>query len=191
MGATGIGLLLPLSESPVIQLATHPLTLEFAAGCLIARIYFLGKFFSGWPFLVLALVWWLAGYGIHIELGYGLEPIGLWCVLLFGTPATLSVFALSNIERVTGRIPPGWIVLIGDAAFSIYLSHILVISTFGRIWEGLAIAGSGVNIIALLIMLLIALTIGIASYQLLERPLLRFTRHFEEVVIRIKNNRSP
>ena len=189
VGVVGIGLL-PLSEIPVIQLATNPLTLEFVAGCLIARLYFLRKFSSGWPCLVLALVWWLVGYGVHIELGYGLEPNNWWRVLLFGAPATLSVYALVNMERETGRTLPGWIVLIGDAAFSIYLSHVLVISTLGRIWGGLAIAGSGVNIIALLIMLLFAIIIGIASYRLLERPLLRFTRHFEEVVIGTRFDRS-
>ena len=163
---------------------THPLTLEFIAGCVIARIYFLKQYSSsGWYFLVLALIWWLVGYGIHAVQGYGLEPTGWLRVLLFGIPAALVVYALVNIERATEQKLPYWLVLIGNASFSIYLSHVLVISALGRIWGGLAIVSYGGNIAALLVILLSVLAIGILSYQILERSLLRFTQRFEEVVV--------
>jgi peptidoglycan/LPS O-acetylase OafA/YrhL len=133
------------------------------------------------------LIWWLVGYGIYAVQGYGLEPTGWLRVLLFGVPAALVVFALTNMERATEQKLPYWLELIGNASFSIYLSHVLVTSALGRIWGGLAIVNSGVNVAALLVILLSALAIGILSYQILERPLLRFTRRFEDVVIGIKN----
>ncbi|MFI3222011.1 MAG: acyltransferase [Methylococcaceae bacterium] len=184
VGAIGVGVALPLTGNPFVQVITHPLTLEFIAGCVIARIYFLKQYSSsGWYFLVLALIWWLVGYGIHAVQGYGLEPTGWLRVLLFGIPAALVVYALVNIERATEQKLPYWLVLIGNASFSIYLSHVLVISALGRIWGGLAIVSYGGNIAALLVILLSVLAIGILSYQILERSLLRFTQRFEEVVV--------
>jgi peptidoglycan/LPS O-acetylase OafA/YrhL len=191
IGAMGMGFALPLTSNPVVQVVTHPLTLEFIAGCVIAHIYFLKRYgSSGWYFLVLALIWWLVGYGIHAVQGYGLEPTGWLRVLLFGVPAALMVFALVNMERATGQKPPYWLVFIGNASFSIYLSHIIVMSALGRIWGGLAIVNYGVNVAALIVILLSVLAIGIFSYQILERPLLRFTRRFEEVVAGSKNGQS-
>lgn len=190
-GAMGIGFALPLASNPVVQLMTHPLTLEFIAGCVIAHIYFLKQYdSSGWYFLILALIWWLVGYGIHAAQGYELAPTGWLRVIIFGVPAVLVVFALVNIERAAEQKLPYWLVLIGNASFSIYLSHVLVISALGRIWGGFAIVNSGVNLAVLLVILLSALAIGILSYQLLERPLLRFTRRFEKVVAGSKNGQS-
>jgi len=190
-GAMAMGFALPLTGNPVAQVVTHPLTLEFIAGCVIAHVYFLKRYSSsGWYFLVLALIWWLVGYGIHAVQGYGLEPTGWSRVLLFGVPATLLVFALVNMERANEQKLPYWLVLIGNASFSIYLSHVLVISALGRIWGGLAIVNTGANVAALMVILLSVLAIGILSHQILERPLLRFTRRFEEVVAGSKNGQS-
>jgi exopolysaccharide production protein ExoZ len=181
IGAMGMGFAVPLAGNPVAQVVTHPLTLEFIAGCVIAHIYFLKQHgSSGSRFLIPALIWWLVGYSIAVH--YGLELTGWLRVLLFGVPAALVVFTLVNMERATEQKPPYWLVSIGNASFSIYLSHILVISALGRIWGGLAIVNSWVNVAVLLVIFLSALAIGILSYQILERPLLRFTRRFEEVV---------
>lgn len=188
IGSIGMGFALPLTGNPVVQVVTHPLTLEFIAGCAIAHIYFLKRYrSSGSYLLILALIWWLVGYGIHVVQGYGLEPTGWLRVLLFGVPASLVVFALVSMEKGTEQKLPYWLVLIGNASFSIYLSHVLVISALGRIWGGLVIANAGVNIAALLVILLSVLAFGILSYQILERPLLRFTRRYEEVIVGIKN----
>ena len=127
----------------------------------------------------MAFIWWIAAYGIYVSLGFGLEPVNAIRVVLFGVPAALTVFGLVNIEKTTGLTPPKWLVIIGDASFSIYLSHVLVISTIGRVWNKLGIINAFGNGIALIVICASALAIGMLSYRFLERPMLNITRRFE------------
>ena len=191
-GVVAIGIVpeLELTGNPFIAVATSPFTLEFIAGCVIAYTYFIKKYNSSvlHYFIIVSLVWWLVGYGIFVVETHALEPLSVWIrILIFGIPATLVVFSLVNIEREMGQKLPNWLILIGNASFSIYLSHILVISALGRIWGVGLIKNPWMNFTALLTIFLSAIAIGILSYQRLERPLLRFTRRFEKVVVGIKN----
>lgn len=167
--------------NPMIELACHPLTLEFIAGCFIAYASFKNKFSSlALQSLILGFIWWIAAYGIYVSLGLGFEPGNEIRVALFGVPAALTVFGLVNIENTTGLKPPKWMLTIGDASFSIYLSHVLVISAAGRIWSKLEIVDTLGNIFALSLICASALVIGILSYFFLERPILSITRRFEQ-----------
>ena len=181
-GIAVIGSYLLFSEenNPIIQIMSHPLTLEFIVGCFIAYASFTNKLSSlAWKSLFLAFIWWIAAYGIYVSLGFGLEPVNAIRVVLFGVPAALTVFGLVNIEKTTGLTPPKWLVIIGDASFSIYLSHVLVISTIGRVWNKLGIINAFGNGIALIVICASALAIGMLSYRFLERPMLNITRRFE------------
>lgn len=188
--ATGIVPELASTGNPFITVATSPFILEFIAGCVIAYTYFIKKYNSTvlYYFIIVSLVWWLVGYGIFVAETHELELRNVWIrILIFGIPATLAVFSLVNIEREMGQKLPNWLILIGNASFSIYLSHFLVISALGRIWGSGSIKNPWMNFTALLTIFLSAIAIGILSYQRLERPLLRFTRRFEKVVVGNKN----
>lgn len=84
--------------------ATSPLMLEFAAGVLIA---FLPKR-HGWAFIAASAIGWLALYGHHRVISYGI-------------PSALLVYGALGLEPkfANWRFP----VLIGDASYSIYLTH--------------------------------------------------------------------
>ena len=174
-------LLLSPIENPTIRLITNPLTLEFIAGGLIARLHFSEKSFFGWPFLIVAFIWWLSGYGFCAKLGLGPESSNWLRVLIFGIPAAFAVFALVTMEKNSQWQLPAWLVLIGDASYSVYLSHTLVFAAIWRIWAKFGIAGSWANGIVIVTMLLSSLIIGMVSFQLIERPLLKFTRRFEPI----------
>lgn len=175
---TGCLLLAPI-ENPTILLITNPLTLEFIAGGLVARLHFSGNSFAGWPFLIIAIAWWLLGYGICVKLGLAPELSNWLRVLIFGIPAAISVCALVSMEKNSKWQLPSWLVLIGDASYSVYLSHTLVFAAIWRIWGEFGVAGSLGNGIVLVTMFFSSLVIGKASFQLIERPLLKFTRRFE------------
>ena len=180
---TGCLMLSPI-ENPTIQLITNPLTLEFIAGGLIARFHFSGNSFAGWPFLIIALAWWLLGYGICVKLGLVPESSNWLRVLIFGIPAAFSVYALVTIEKNSKWQLPIWLVLIGDASYSVYLSHTLVFAAIWRIWGKFGVVGPWANGIVLVMMFLFSLVIGMASFQLIERPILKFTRRFESALVR-------
>jgi peptidoglycan/LPS O-acetylase OafA/YrhL len=182
-GVTSVAgsLLLYPIENPALQLITNPLTLEFIAGCLIARLHFSGNLLSGWPFLVIALAWWLIGYGFCVQLGLAPESSNWLQVLIFGIPAAIAVYALVSMEKKSKWQLPGWLVLIGDSSYSVYLSHTLVFAAIWRIWGKFGVVGSLGNGIVIVTMLLSSLVIGKLSFQLIERPLLKFTRRLESV----------
>jgi exopolysaccharide production protein ExoZ len=171
------------AESPLIQLATNPLILEFIAGALIARWSFSGKPASGWLFLAIALLWWMAGYGVAVNLGLAPESSEWRRVLVFGVPAALGIHGLVALEKHSGWILPDWLVSLGNASYSVYLSHLLVIATLGKIWERLGLTGFWVNGVVLGGMLVSVVVFGMASFRLMERPLLSFSRRYEKAFI--------
>ena len=172
-------LLLSTSESPTIQLITNPLTLEFIFGSLVARLHFSENQFSGWPFLIVAFAWWLLGYGICVKLGLAPESSNWLRVLIFGIPAAFLVSALVTLEKNAKWQLPNWLVLIGDASYSVYLSHTLVFAAIWRIWGKFGVAGSWANGLVIVTMFFSSLVIGLVSFRLSERPLLKFTRRLE------------
>ena len=179
-GATITGsLLLFPNENPTIQLITNPLTLEFIAGGLVARFHYSGKAFAGRPFLIMALAWWLLGYGICVKLGLAPESSHWLRVLIFGIPAAISVYALVAMEKNSRWQLPIWLVLIGDASYSVYLSHTLVFAAIWRIWGEFGVTGPWANGLAIVTMFVSSLVIGMVSFQLIERSLLKFTRRLE------------
>jgi peptidoglycan/LPS O-acetylase OafA/YrhL len=174
-------LILSPVKSPDVHPIANPLTLEFIAGGLIARIHFsaTSTAYRGYVFLALAFVWWALGYAICMKLGLPLGQSAWLRVLLFGVPAAFAVYALVTIEKYAQWQLPSWLISIGDASFSIYLSHVLVIAMIGHIWEKIGIVGSWMNGSVLMVMFFSTLSIGLLSFQFIERPLLKFTRRFE------------
>ncbi len=168
----------PPSPSPAVALAIHPLTLEFIAG---AGLGLMAPRWRRIPTAGFAGVAILAGsVGLWLYAGYrGLtnDPLpdpGLR-VLLFGIPAwTLVAWAVR--AEMGGHYLLRTLQRIGDASYSIYLSHLLVLVAGGRLWAVWAGDGIADNRLALPLLLLAVLVTGQWSYRWLERPLLDLTR---------------
>ena len=77
------------------------------------------------------------------------------------------------MEQSTGFTGARWLRAVGDASYSIYLSHILSLSCCIQVWKRCQAAGTLVNLFALTMMALTSLAIGFASYQFIERPVQR------------------
>jgi exopolysaccharide production protein ExoZ len=168
--------LLP-SEIATIQLIAHPLTLEFISGCLIAQVYLSGN--GGLPRTALAcgLLFWLVAYTVYSgAFGYGMAAVEWRRPLVFGIPAALVCYGLALLERDSSYVLPGWVVDVGNSSYSIYLSHLLVISALGRIWALFRIENALLNLAGLIGILIVAIVVGKASYRWLEKPALGFTR---------------
>lgn len=103
------------------------------------------------------------------------EPQEWWRVFIFGIPAMLIVFFVINAER-SGCIINRFLVKIGDASYSIYLSHILTINVVGRIWSIFSVNEIYDNIIMIPLILIITIGVGFISYIIIEKPLLSMMR---------------
>lgn len=164
---------------PALRLISHPLTIEFIGGSLMA--VFTAKRKSSLPasFSLLSSVLILSvaifGFVLQWQTTGLVEPPGWWRILIMGVPALLIVYCLVQAEQ-QHLVLPGPLCRIGDISYSIYLSHILTLSLIGRIWAKFVTDATVDNWIVLPIMLLAVIVVGLVSYVKVERPMIAVSR---------------
>lgn len=140
----------------ILRQWTTPLLLEFAAGLALATRVQPSGAGKGLAMLGIGVVWLvgLAALGIYDQ------PYRL---LTWGVPAVLIVCGALAVERA-GRWPSGLRVLEigGDASYSLYLLHGIVISLMTKIL--------GTTLTAKVATATTAILVALASYRLFERP---------------------
>ncbi len=100
-------------------------------------------------------------------------------VYLFTPPYLLMIYGAVAMERNNSNsIAPAWAIRIGDISYSVYLTHILILSALGHIWTLFSQPGYWDNILMIVIMLIAVLVGGQLSYKLAERPLLKLSHRF-------------
>jgi exopolysaccharide production protein ExoZ len=156
-----------LLHSATIEMITNPLTVEFVLGAGVALAIRRGWRDGDW----LCLVGGCALFPLSSSFFDPLDFEGLR-VFCFGLPALLILYGAVSLESRLRFQFPRWLQTLGDASYSIYLSHILVISGVGRIWSSIRQPGLWENALAILTMFAAAFGFGLASYRWIERPLL-------------------
>jgi peptidoglycan/LPS O-acetylase OafA/YrhL len=147
---------------------------EFVMGCAIGWLYANGHLAR-----VSVPVAWLGIVGASVAFAiFGANSPDVPRVILFGIPAAALVAGAVCLDQ-HGRIEfsAGWKFL-GDASYSIYLVHLMVIIVVAKVWTMASLPTEG--LLNALIFMSIAMAIGtlggIASYLYLERPMLNFFR---------------
>jgi len=175
------------------QFLTSPFLLEFFSGALVARWLAIRSegpalgWFLGGTFLFLAGGWINESvYSGQIEQGFHVVPR----VFVYGLPACMILAGLVRMENMgTGtnpratkrlRAPARFSALTGGASYSIYLSHILILTI---VWNtGLSdfiASWPGFMIIAIYLLLMLSiLGYSVLHYILLERPLHRLFKRW-------------
>jgi exopolysaccharide production protein ExoZ len=173
----------PGFTSAGVRLAAHPLTGEFIFGALAARLIFAQKIRGGGlPVLFSGCALLLAGFVSYGVFNPGSLPDGWMRVFMFGVPYAAIVYGAVAVEKTRGVVFSRAIRRVGDTSYSIYLSHVLVISFFGRIWNHVAVEGILDNLLVLPTMLAAVILTGSISYRFLERPMLMAARRFNAAV---------
>ena len=156
--------------APPWQLYTSPLLLEFACGALLAMAFCAGRI----PRRQFGIVLILAG-ACSLVLSELHPPAAdsYWRLIAWGLPAVCIVAGALSFD---GKFFSRTLKAAGDASYSIYLTHTLVISAIKHAL--LAIGVNGLMGGVLLIALGIAASglFGFAVYSLIERPLLAYVR---------------
>lgn len=167
---------------PLLKIIFHPLTVEFIAGCIVALVIFRGHtgygrsyFYGGVALLLFSTI------GCYAYSGSSL-PDGWYRVLFFGVPCSLMVYGAVASEFQTTLRFPRWLNAIGDASYSIYLSHVLVLSFMGRVWYRLGKEGLYDNFLMIALMILCVMIYGHFSFQYIEKPMIRGFRHLRTAV---------
>lgn len=98
------------------------------------------------------------------------HPLAIAC---FGVGAALSIIGFAKLEELGEvRVWP-WLEYLGDASYSIYLTHFLAISLLAKIVTRLDAAAHLPALVWFVLVSAASLLAGMAFYQGVERPLLR------------------
>lgn len=161
------------SENPLLVTYTDKLLLEFLAGVVIGVLYMRGTALS--PAIAVALL----GAAALLLVGFETSVLpGVTRVVAWGIPAILLVIAALSLDRA-GMIPPIKVLkLIGDASYSIYLSHILSIEVVEFLWETAAwsVGTPAMQVIFAVVCITFSATVGILAFYMIEQPMLRSLR---------------
>ena len=170
-----------ISPPPALIPVVSALPLEFLVGVAIARAYFSGfrlgpmsAFLSlGMGFIGLYLV----GYVELTEESF-YDPARL---LFYGIPGTLIVLGLVSLNDVLRF--PAFTLLIGDASYSLYLSHQFVLQASSLVLPKLGLPA----LVLLVLYIALALAVALLSYRLIEQPSSRWLSN----VAKLRRNTAP
>lgn len=153
---------------PVLHFAGGPINMDFLFG--IAAAEAVRHVRLAWPRLL--AVAGAAGFlaaGLAENAGR-IATDGLASKLLFGLAAAAIVLGLAAAER-QGRLRVGRAaVLAGNASYSLYLLHTVVIGLTARVLAGLHLPG----VLVMAIAAAAAVAAGLLLYEVAERPVLRW-----------------
>lgn len=116
------------SQSPEIWVITSPLCFEFMAGCALAALYRKNIKLNAWLLLAIAVTW-----AITMNSWYEADKSFAERVLVWGLPSALALYAALMLEKTHPNLFPQWLQKIGDASYSLYLSHTLLVSAMGTL----------------------------------------------------------
>jgi exopolysaccharide production protein ExoZ len=147
---------------------------EFVMGCAIGWLYANGHLAK-----VPVPVAWLGIVGASVAFAiFGANSPDIPRVILFGIPAAALVAGAVCLDQ-HGHIEfsAAWKFL-GDASYSIYLVHLMVIIVVAKVWSMAALPTDGLlnAVIFMSLAMAIGTLGGIATYLYLERPMLNFFR---------------
>jgi len=156
------------SDSIVINFYTRPLMLEFVFGMIIAFCTNLSPINANGP-LKVGIIGFMAIGFISIIMGPILLPQTPH-LLLYGIPSTIIVFTAVLLEKCNVTIRNPLVLLLGNATYSIYLTHPFVTQAFQMMGEKVHATGS--LSVALIAMTLFCVSVvGIAVHYFIENPL--------------------
>lgn len=145
---------------------SNNIILEFGLGMLVGAAFASGL---RWPAAMglLAIFTGLSGWVVASEWLGLIEPRAL----IVGVPATLIILGALVLEQ-NSKAPRSHVLhLLGDASYSIYLTHGIVLSAFTRFWIKLMPAGLASSVFAFVTLgFLVASVTGVIVYRLFEKP---------------------
>ena len=139
-------------------------------------------------FGVMLAKWTLRGFrlppaiaGILILVGFGLILMGPMIsenarVLTWGIPAFAIVAGAVSLEPLVGSALPGWLLTLGDASYSIYLSHGFVLPALGILVDQIVSPGLWTEGITIILCLIASSIAGWIAFIWIENPMLHALR---------------
>ena len=145
-----------------------PILLEFLFGMLLERAWR-----RGWK-LRPAMAWVVLCVALSLLVLLPGQDGTLLRPFLWGLPAAAMLGAALSLEGSVGRRLPRWMLLIGDASYSIYLTHGFVLPAMGRLLAEVPWAGARQMFAVIVASLALCMGAGLIFYRWVELPLIHF-----------------
>ncbi len=159
---------------PLLSIVFSPMTLEFIAGACVGLLIRRNRQSFAITSLIVGLCLFVIGAVVHVVNDVVL--LGPASILLLGVPFPFIVYGGAALER-RGRWPRLKLLeQLGDASYSTYLSHVLVLSAVGRVFQLFPVHNWVIEVGFVIAALLLANLVGVLSFRYLERPLLALRR---------------
>jgi exopolysaccharide production protein ExoZ len=97
-------------------------------------------------------------------------------VLTWGIPAFAIVAGAVSLEAFVAPNLPRWLLTLGDASYSIYLSHGFVLPVLGLLFARFVSPGERTEGLTIILCLLVSSIVGWVVFVLIESPMLRALR---------------
>jgi exopolysaccharide production protein ExoZ len=170
----GFAAAFPSTTVPVLSLLADPLLLEFIFGVGVGYLVMTRRPFAPAALLAAGVVC----LAVAVAFAGRIDDVTLdhwYRTITVGPAAALIVLGAVGVERQRRLVASPRLQYIGDASYSIYLWHLLLLVTAGRVIGFVLSPPAGP---VLHVVLLIAVPTGVLAaclvlYELVERPLLR------------------
>lgn len=169
--------LLGLAMWRMMHVPVGPVPLQFFQNTLLLEFLF-GTLLGVGVQWVRRVPW---GVGLVLAAS-GFLPLLLWPApmfsvergVLWGVPALAVVAGAISLEARWGAHTPRWFLALGDASYSIYLSHTFALPAIGLLLGHMRQGGAGEVPLALLGVVVCATVAGELVYRWVERPMTRW-----------------
>ena len=98
-------------------------------------------------------------------------------MLIYGVPAFFLVFFAIEAEK-QGYILHRFLIKLGDASYSIYLSHLFIVNAIGMVFMKFWVSGHLFEFTMVVAMITLALLSGFISYKYIEIPIINYAKSF-------------
>lgn len=171
IAAVAIGLAVRPAD-PVLGFYTAPILLEFAAGMALGALLPRRPVSPGLAKVLLVIG--AVAFGAMI-LGPVLAPTGERA-LIAGAPATIIVAVAVLVERSGLSLPWRWAQRMGDASYSIYLTHFFVTAAVTKLAARLGVHDAATTMALILAAIALVIVVGWLTYRWVEAPITQFVQ---------------
>lgn len=178
IGAWGVGWL--IADKPGVFSGQQPLRywltglgLEFLAGALMAHVYERkGAMFQSVGVTVpVSILLMAAGVGIGMTSPY-FDRVEIMRAASFGVMGISALVVGLTLER-TRHKPPAWMVVVGNASYSLYLLHTFLLDASGKIRGYLGLTSHTALLCFMLALPVMIVLLSLLWYRWVEKPIMK------------------
>ena len=163
------------ASNPYVVFGANLMHLEFVMGIGVGYLILMGHLVRPRVTIAVGLLLGVAAltYG-HMHAAE--FPSSWYRTLGVGTAAAACIYGATVLELRRQNVLPRALQRLGDASYSLYLTHVLVLAIVGPAVAGIPSTSPLAHVLLLLVALAACIGTALVVHQLVERPLLRLLR---------------